>query len=126
VDHGARIINLSFGSTEDSQVMHDAVGYAQQRGVLLIAAVGNENKGNDIAPQFPANWNAEVMGIAAIDASDRKADFSNYGSDVSVSARGVNLVSIFPENNNAPDYATWSGTVIDSHGRVVLTGGPPV
>lgn len=110
VDHGARIINLSFGSTEDSPVMHDAVAYAQQRGVLLIAAVGNENKGNEIAPQFPANWNLEVMGIAAIDASDRKADFSNYGSNVSVSAPGVNLVSVFPENNNAPDYASWSGT----------------
>jgi len=110
VDHGARIINLSFGSTEDSPVMHDAVAYAQQRGVLLIAAVGNENKGNDVAPQFPANWNVEVMGIAAIDANDHKAGFSNYGSDVSVSAPGVNLVSIFPENNNAPDYASWSGT----------------
>jgi subtilisin family serine protease len=110
VDHGARIINLSFGSTDDSPVMHDAVAYAQQRGALLIAAVGNENKGNDIAPQFPANWNVEVMGIAAIDANDHKADFSNYGSNVSVSAHGVNLVSIFPQINNAPDYASWSGT----------------
>lgn len=110
VDHGARIINLSFGSAEDSPVMHDAVVYAQQRGVLLIAAVGNENKGNDIAPQFPANWNVEVMGIAAIDANEHKADFSNYGSNVSVSAHGVNLVSIFPQTNNAPDYASWSGT----------------
>src|SRR2546423_1205285 len=57
VDHGAKIINLSFGTPEQSQVMLDAVTYAQQRGVLMIAAVGNENKGNDAAPQFPANWN---------------------------------------------------------------------
>ncbi|HXU07502.1 MAG TPA: S8 family serine peptidase, partial [Blastocatellia bacterium] len=110
VDHGARVINLSFGSAEDSRVMHDAVTYAQQRGVLLVAAVGNENKGNDVAPQFPANWNLEVMGVAAIDANNHKTVFSNYGTNVSVSAPGVNLVSLYPELNNSPDYATWSGT----------------
>lgn len=110
VDHGASVINLSFGTTEDSPVMHDAVAYARQRGVSLIAAVGNENKGNDLAPQFPANWNTEVIGVAAIDLSDHKASFSNYGSDVAVSALGVNLFSLYPELNDAPDYATWSGT----------------
>jgi hypothetical protein len=110
VDHGARVINLSFGSTEDSAVMHEAVTYAHQRGVLLIAAVGNENKGNDLAPQFPANWSVEVMGVAALDANNRKATFSNYGNDVSVSALGVNLVSLYPELNSSPDYAMWSGT----------------
>lgn len=109
VDHGARVVNLSFGSTEESQVMHDAVTYARQRGVLLVAAVGNENKGNDQAPQFPANWSQEVMSIAALDGNG-KATFSNFGTDVSVSAPGVNLVSLFPEINNTPDYAMWSGT----------------
>jgi hypothetical protein len=110
VDHGATVINLSFGSTEDTPVMHDAVAYAHQRGVLLVAAVGNEDKGNDIAPQFPANWSAEVMSIAALDENNRKAGFSNYGTQVSVSAPGVNLISLFPQINNTPDYATWSGT----------------
>ncbi len=110
VDHGARVINLSFGTTENSDILHDAVAYAQQRGVLLVAAVGNENKGNDAGPQFPANWNLEVMGVAALDSSNRKAGFSNFGSNVSVSAPGVNLVSLYPETNNTPDYALWSGT----------------
>jgi hypothetical protein len=110
VDHGAQVINLSFGSTEDSPVMHDAVTYAHDRGVLLVAAVGNEDKGNDMAPQFPANWSGEVMGVAALDDNNRKAGFSNFGTNVSVSAPGVNLVSLYPEINNAPDYATWSGT----------------
>lgn len=109
VDHGARVINLSFGTTEDTPVMHDAVTYAHQRGVLLVAAVGNEDKGNDSAPQFPANWNIEVMGIAALDGN-AKASFSNYGTDVSVSAPGVNLFSLYPQLDNTPDYAMWSGT----------------
>jgi len=110
VDHGARVINLSFGSTEDSPVMHDAVTYAHQRGVLMIAAVGNENKGDDVAPQFPAKWNLEVMGVAALDGNNRKAAFSNFGASVSVSATGVDLFSLYPEINSAPDYAMWSGT----------------
>jgi subtilisin family serine protease len=91
VDHGAQVINLSFGSTEDSPVLHDAITYAHQRGVLLVAAVGNEGKANDSAPQFPANWNAEVMSIAALDDSNHKTSFSNFGSNVAVSAPGLNL-----------------------------------
>jgi hypothetical protein len=110
VDHGAQVINLSFGSTEDSPVLHDAITYAHQRGVLLVAAVGNEGKANDSAPQFPANWNTEVMSIAAVDAGNHKTSFSNFGSNVAVSAPGLNLVSLFPEINNSPDYAVWSGT----------------
>lgn len=110
VDHGAKVINLSFGSTEDSQVMHDAVSYAEQRGVLLVAAVGNEANSSDIKPQFPANWKSQVMGVAAIDSNNRKAGFSNFGNNVSVSAPGVNIVSAYPEANNTPDYAKWSGT----------------
>ena len=110
VDHGANIINLSFGSTEDSQVMHDAVTYAEQRGVLLVAAVGNEANSSDIKPQFPANWKSQVMGVAAIDSNNRKAGFSNFGGNVSVSAPGVNIISVYPEANNTPDYAKWSGT----------------
>ena len=109
-DHGARVINLSFGSSDESEVMHDAIRYASQRGVLLVAAVGNENKSNDDSPQFPANWNQEVMSVAALDSENRKASFSNFGSGVSVSAPGVGLVSLFPESNNNPDYAVWSGT----------------
>jgi subtilisin family serine protease len=110
VDHGARVINLSFGSTEDSPVMHDAVTYAHQRGVLMIAAAGNENKGDDVAPQFPAKWNLEVMGVVALEADNRKATFSNFGTSVSVSATGVDLFSLYPELNSTPDYAMWSGT----------------
>ena len=50
------------------------------------------------------------MGVAAIDANNRKAGFSNFGTDVSVSALGVNLISLYPELDSAPDYALWSGT----------------
>jgi hypothetical protein len=50
------------------------------------------------------------MGIAALDSTNRKAEFSNYGADVSLSAPGVSLISLYPELNEVPDYALWSGT----------------
>jgi subtilisin family serine protease len=108
-DHGAKVINLSFGSVEDSTIVHDAIAYARQRGAVLVASVGNENDNTDARPRFPAAWNSETIGVAALDADDRKASFSNFGSTVAVSAPGVRLFSTFPGGSSG-DYAVWSGT----------------
>jgi subtilisin family serine protease len=105
-DHGAKVINLSFGSIEDSPIVHDAIAYAKQRGAVLVASVGNENDNTDARPRFPAAWNSETIAVAALDADDRKASFSNFGTTVSVSAPGVRLFSTYPGS----DYAVWSGT----------------
>lgn len=105
-DHGAHIINLSFGSIEDSETLRDAVTYARQRGCVLVAAIGNENDDTDARPRYPAAWQAETIAVAALDGGDRKAPFSNFGAAVSVSAPGVQLVSAFPDG----EYAMWSGT----------------
>jgi subtilisin family serine protease len=108
-DHDAKVINLSFGSVEDSAIVHDAIAYARQRGAVLVASVGNENDNTDARPRFPAAWNTETIGVAALDGDDRKAPFSNFGSTVAVSAPGVRLFSTFPGGSSG-DYAVWSGT----------------
>lgn len=108
-DHGANVINLSLGSPENSSVLHDAIVYARQRGAVVIAAAGNNNENIDSAPQFPASWPAEAMGVAAVDVTGKKAVFSNFGANVAVSAPGVGLVSTFPGGASG-DYALWSGT----------------
>jgi subtilisin family serine protease len=105
-DHGAHVINLSFGSPDDSTVLHDAVLYARSRGSVLIAAMGNENQNADSKPQFPAGWKEDAMGVAAIDLAGRRASFSNYGSAAAVSAPGVRIISTYVNQ----DYAMWSGT----------------
>jgi hypothetical protein len=102
-DHGASVINLSFGSPRKSNVVRDAVRYARQRGSVLVAAMGNDD--TDVFRQYPANL-LDVIGVAAIDADSRKASFSNFGSRVSVAAPGVGLISTYPGG----DYAMWSGT----------------
>jgi subtilisin family serine protease len=102
VDHGANVINLSFGSPRFSSVLADAIEYANQRCVVMAAAVGNDNVK---APQFPASL-SPVIGVAAIDSADHKTAFSNFGKDVSVDALGLGLISTYPGG----DYAMWSGT----------------
>ena len=103
-DHGASIINMSFGSYDDSDVLRDAISYAAQQNVVLIAAMGNE--GTDEHPLYPARLNDDVMGIAAIDYAGLKTYFSNYGTYASVSAPGLQLVSLYPGGA----FAVWSGT----------------
>jgi len=105
VDHGANVINLSFGSPKKSAVVREAIKYARQNDVVLVAAMGNENKDTDTEPQYPAIL-SDVIGVAAIDSHSRKATFSNFGTNVRVDALGVKLTSTFPGN----DYAVWSGT----------------
>jgi hypothetical protein len=101
-DHGANVINLSFGAPVVSSVLADAIADAKMRCVVMAAAVGNDNSNES---QFPAS-STDVLGVAAVDADDTKASFSNYGADVSVAAPGVNLISTYPGGG----YARWSGT----------------
>ncbi|HXG67451.1 MAG TPA: S8 family serine peptidase [Blastocatellia bacterium] len=105
-DHGAAVINLSLGAPEASPLMANAIAYARERGALVVAAAGNENRESP-AP-YPANT-PEALAVAAIDMEGRKAGFSNYGPNIDVAAPGVSLISTYPGNSGG-DYARWSGT----------------
>lgn len=94
VDHGAKVINMSLGSPEDSQVLHAAINYALSRGVCVVGAMGNDGDTNN-SPNYPAAY-AGVIGVGATDANDRIANFSCYGSWISVAAPGWGIVSTFP------------------------------
>jgi serine protease len=83
-DNGANIINLSLGGGGESQVMKDAIEYAYNKGVLIIAAAGNENAES---ASYPARY-ARVIGVGALDAQDERAEFSNYGAGVNIAAPG--------------------------------------
>jgi len=101
-DHHAGIINMSFGTLNDTKVLRDAIVHAQNRGVLLVASAGNDSTST---PQYPAAY-AGVITVASTNLSDRKAPFSNYGSTIVVDAPGVNIISAYPEGG----YAVVSGT----------------
>ena len=84
ISHGARILSNSWGGKgdPDNQVLHDAIGRAQQKGVLFIAAAGNDGTDNDGSdPAYPASFdNDNMITVAATDESDTLAYFSNFGA----------------------------------------------
>ncbi len=100
--HGADVINMSFGSPTDSNVIKNAIDFAKNRGVIVIASAGNNNSST---PQYPAAYST-VISVSASDIADTKASFSNYGSFVNVDAPGVHVISAFPGNL----YSIVSGT----------------
>ncbi len=81
VDNGARIINTSWGGYDYSATLYNAIDYARQKNVLVVAAAGNEEKNNDTDPFYPASFNlANIISVAASDQNDSLAFFSNYGA----------------------------------------------
>src|SRR4051812_43933188 len=66
VDNGARIVNLSLAGPSPAGDLEDAVRYAQQRGVLIVVAAGNDGRDLDAAPTYPAAYpEPNVLGVAA-------------------------------------------------------------
>ena len=99
----ADVINLSLSTHSQHRIRRDALAYARAQGVVLVAAVGNE--GREHPYSLPAS-HENVIGVASTDAADFKADFSNYGTWIALSAPGAGLVSAMPGNL----YASWGGT----------------
>ena len=100
-DCGAKIISMSIGGWGDSELIHEAVKYAYDAGVLLVAAAGNED--TNMKP-YPAGYD-EVISVAATDEYDDKAYFSNWGDWIELAAPGVNVYSTVPGG-----YTSMSGT----------------
>jgi len=103
VDNGADVINMSLGMRASADVMKDALDYADSLGVFVVASAGNE--GIQVSDHFPANL-SKVVAVAATDANDLKAPFSNFGSYVDLSAPGEGILSTYLGGQ----YAVWSGT----------------
>jgi hypothetical protein len=117
-DNGAVASNMSLGGGFGSQTEANAINYAWDNGVVIVAAAGNSNSSG---PFYPANF-PNVVSVAATNSSDHKANFSNYGSLVDCSAPGVAIPSsIFYEHGGDPlsvpenqRYALYQGTSMAS------------
>jgi subtilisin family serine protease len=108
VQNQANVVNMSFDVSTPSAALSQAVSYANQNGVVLVAAAGNENTS---APVYPAALNGNVLGIASTTNWDARSSFSNYGnSDVWIAAPGEYIISTFPGGS----YASASGTSFSS------------
>jgi subtilisin family serine protease len=103
-----RVLSASWGGTDFSQSLLDEINKAGSNNMLFVAAAGNSGTNNDQAPFYPAGFSASnLISVAATDASDSVASFSNYGpSTVHLGAPGVSILSTMPGNQ----YAYLSGT----------------
>ena len=119
-DHGARIVNVSLGTSDDSLTLRNAVKYAQDRGALIVAAAGNCGLGgphcdfvNEI--DYPAAYPG-VLAVAATTTGDTHAMFSTQGAYVGVAAPGDRIVS------TTPSYPTYQSARGQTTSYGVLSG----
>ncbi|MCA9665588.1 MAG: S8 family serine peptidase [Myxococcales bacterium] len=90
----ARVINLSLGNPNSSTTLTDAVRAAIERGVIVIAAAGNDGISTDNI--YPANIPG-VITVGALEHSGRRAAYSNWGRAVDVMAPGGNIKQWLPD-----------------------------
>ena len=105
---GAKVINASFGGPTGSELVREAIQRAKSKGVLIVAAAGNDGANDDTTPVFPAAYpDSNILSVAATNSKDKLASFSNFGATtVDLAAPGDRIASTFWQS----DYAYMSGT----------------
>ncbi|MBY0543610.1 MAG: S8 family serine peptidase, partial [Sphingobacteriaceae bacterium] len=101
-DHGAAIINCSWGGTGGGQFGQEIIDYAIAKGSLVIAAAGND--ATDV-PDYPASYKG-VLSVASVTSTDVKSSFSNFGNHITISAPGSSIYNTL----NGNKYGYKSGT----------------
>lgn len=105
-NQGARVINLSLAGPAPSDALAAAVKYAQDRGVLVVAASGNA--GTDV-PCYPAAY-PDVLAVGATNYYDQHASYSSYGNHLGVTAPGGDQSGgiISTARSSGADTYTWA------------------
>ena len=101
VDNGADVINLSLGAEGSTASERDAVEYAYQNGVVVVAAAGNSEDGTDPV-SYPAAYDDFVLAVGATQLDDSLAPYSNTGPELDVVAPGGNT-GVDLDGNSEPD-----------------------
>lgn len=115
-NYKCRIINISSGITYESDQLKKAIDYAESKGVIVISAVGNDNKTAADRVFYPAAYDT-VIGVGAIDAEKKIAGFSQRNKSVTAVMNGVDIK--VPSIKNGNRYTTVSGT---SYAAAALCG----
>ncbi len=102
-DHGANLIVIASGESVYTPFIAEAVDYAYEKGVLIIAAAGNKS----LEINYPAAL-PNVIGVGAVDRKDRHLDYSNYGQQIDVVAPAESIYTTHLNNS----YTTTSGTSV--------------
>ena len=117
VQNGAHIINYSGGGAEFSKEEREAILEAKKKGIIVIAAAGNERQNADIHAYYPASYDLDnIISVAALTPTQKLVDSSNYGiKKIDVAAPGQNIFSTLPKGQ----YGYMTGT---SQATAFVTG----
>ncbi len=116
VKNGAHIINYSGGGADPALTERIAVEMAQKKGVLFIAAAGNDGHDNAITPYYPASYPLDnIISVASLNKQNQLLPSSNFGKTVMVGAPGLTILSTLPSGR----FGTMSGT---SQATAFVTG----
>lgn len=108
VANGAQVLNVSITSDARTRAVDDAIAEAERRGVVLVAAAGNEGRDLADGPVYPASSESPaVLSVAATESRSVLASWSNHGrTGVDIAAPGADLLTTLPGGS----YAGFSGT----------------
>jgi subtilisin family serine protease len=109
---------MSFSSTQPSSELLAAITYANSKGVVCVASVGNDGKQMMV---YPAGYHSLVIGVASTNNQETLSSFSNYGPQlVTLAAPGEAVVTLYPGNNYAEGWGTSFAAPLVSGGAAML------
>ncbi len=120
--NGAHVINLSWGGSNYSQSLKDAIDASD---AVIVCAAGNIGSDNDATPFYPAGYDSpNIISVAATDNNDNLAYFSNYGAEtVDIGAPGVSIYSTVPVFSYGNSITVFNGEDFDADfGELPLSG----
>ncbi len=85
-NHGAKVISMSLGGPSPSTELKNALSYAYDKGVTIVAAAGNDGAGG--SPSYPAAYNDYVIAVAATRYDETRSPYSTTGDYVDIAAPG--------------------------------------
>ena len=119
-DHGAKVISMSLGGPSPSITLENALAYAYNKGVTIVAAAGNDGTGGPAS--YPAAYDNYVIAVAASRYDEARSSYSTTGSYVDITAPGGDLSvdqngdgyadgvlqqTFNPNTKNTNDFAYW-------------------
>src|SRR5256712_6428406 len=116
VDHGAKVINMSFSTEQGSAAMGRAMNYAGSRGVICVSSVGNKGARLRV---YPAAFDY-VFGVGSTSNQDTRSTFSDFGEDVQLAAPGEGIITTYPGGHYAAAWGTSFSAAFVSGGAALL------
>ncbi len=116
VDHGAKVINMSFSTEARSVELKRAINYAASRGVICVSSAGNNGTRLRV---YPAAFD-DVLGVGSTSNLDARSTFSNFGEDVQLAAPGEGIITTYPGGHYAAAWGTSFSAAFVSGGAALL------